>query len=223
MTRRVAVTGVGVVAPGGIGTKAFWDLLSTGRTATRAISLFDAAQFRSRIAAECDFVPSDLGLSSRETARNDRYVQFALAATIEALKASGLDLDAEDPWRLGVSLGTAVGGTMRLEDEYVVASERGTDWLVDHRYASPFLHRVFSPAPLAGEVAERVGARGVVQTVSTGCTSGLDAVGYAHQVISEGRADVVLLPHLPRRRGQRLHGDAGRHRPREGRLRVHRR
>ena len=65
MTRRVAVTGIGVVAPGGVGVKQFWDLLTSGRTATRAISLFDASGFRSRIAAECDFDPIAAGLSRR--------------------------------------------------------------------------------------------------------------------------------------------------------------
>jgi minimal PKS ketosynthase (KS/KS alpha) len=192
VNRRVCVTGVGVVAPGGIGVDAFWDLLAAGRTATRAISLFDPDGFRSRIAAECDFSPEAAGLTQVQVARNDRYVQFALVATGEAVRMAGLDLAAADPWRVGVSMGTAVGGTTLLESDYVVASDRGQRWLVDHRHASPFLPRVFSPAPLAAEVAEAVGAQGAVQTVSTGCTSGLDAVGYACRAIQDDRADVVI-------------------------------
>ncbi|MFJ2769001.1 beta-ketoacyl-[acyl-carrier-protein] synthase family protein [Streptomyces sp. NPDC087300] len=192
MTRQVAVTGVGVVAPGAIGSDAFVELLGAGRTATRAITLFDATGFRSRMAAECDFDPAEHGLTAHETARMDRYVQFAAVAAREALAAAGLDPAAEDPWRTGVSLGSAVGGTTLLESDYIRASERGSSWEVDHERTSPALHRVFSPAPLAGEIAELSGAQGVVHTVSTGCTSGLDAVGYAFQAIAEGRADVMI-------------------------------
>ncbi|MGP3952940.1 beta-ketoacyl-[acyl-carrier-protein] synthase family protein [Streptomyces sp. 7N604] len=192
MTRRVAVTGVGVVAPGGVGIPAFWDLLAAGRTATRGITLFDPEGFRSRIAAECDFDPAAHGLDAETRQRADRYVQFAMVATDEAVRDAGLDSGAEDPWRIGVSLGTAVGGTTRLEHDYVEVSEAGKRWDVDHRPAGPHLHRAFSPSALASEVAEQIGARGPVQTVSTGCTSGLDAIGYAFQAIEEGAVDVCI-------------------------------
>ncbi|MBM4791858.1 beta-ketoacyl-[acyl-carrier-protein] synthase family protein [Streptomyces sioyaensis] len=192
MTRRVAVTGVGIVAPGGVGVPAFWDLLSAGRTATRGITLFDPAGFRSRIAAECDFDPAAHGLSSEQVARSDRYVQFAMVAAREALRDAGLDAGAEDPWRIGVSLGTAVGGTTRLEHDYVAVSGHGQRWDVDHRPAGRYLERAFSPSSLASAVAEQVGAHGPVQTVSTGCTSGLDAIGYAFHSIEEGKADVCI-------------------------------
>ncbi|GAA2146516.1 beta-ketoacyl-[acyl-carrier-protein] synthase family protein [Kitasatospora kazusensis] len=192
MTRRVAVTGIGIVAPGGVGVPAFWDLLTAGRTATRGITLFDPEGFRSRIAAECDFDPAACGLDAEQIARSDRYVQFALVAAAEAVRDSGLDLQAEDPWRIGVSLGTAVGGTTRLEHDYTEVSAAGARWDVDHRQAGPHLHRAFSPSTLASAVAEQTGARGPVQTVSTGCTSGLDAVGYAFQAIEDGRADICV-------------------------------
>ncbi|MFF9085058.1 beta-ketoacyl-[acyl-carrier-protein] synthase family protein [Streptomyces sp. NPDC014991] len=192
MTRRVAVTGIGIVAPGGIGVPAFWDLLANGRTATRGITFFDPSGLRSRIAAECDFDPAAHGLDEEETARADRYIQFALVAGAEAVRDSGLDLAREDPWRVGVSLGTAVGGTTRLEHDYVLVSDRGEHWDVDHRQAEPYLHRAFSPSTVASAVAERFGAQGPVQTVSTGCTSGLDAVGYAFHTVEEGRADICI-------------------------------
>ncbi|MFG2926197.1 beta-ketoacyl-[acyl-carrier-protein] synthase family protein [Streptomyces sp. NPDC048305] len=192
MTRRVAVTGVGVVAPGGIGAPAFWDLLSNGRTATRGITLFDPAEFRSRIAAECDFDPVAHGLDADLIARSDRYIQFALVAAREALGDAGLDLGEEDPWRIGVSLGTAVGGTTRLEHDYVAVSGSGSRWDVDHRPAGAHLERAFAPSTLASAVAEEVGAHGPVQTVSTGCTSGLDAIGYAFHAVEDGRADICV-------------------------------
>lgn len=192
MTRRVAVTGVGIVAPGGVGVTAFWDLLAAGRTATRGITLFDPEGFRSRIAAECDFDPAAHGLSEEQVARSDRYIQFAMVAADEALRSAGLDTEAEDPWRIGVSLGTAVGGTTRLEHDYVAVSNHGERWDVDHRPAGRYLERAFSPSSLASAVAERIGAHGPVQTVSTGCTSGLDAIGYAFHSIEEGRVDVCI-------------------------------
>ncbi|KUN49442.1 beta-ketoacyl-[acyl-carrier-protein] synthase family protein [Streptomyces olivochromogenes] len=192
MTRRVAVTGIGVVAPGGTGATAFWDLLSNGRTATRGISLFDPAGLRSRIAAECDFDPLAHGLDPELSRHADRYIQFAVVAAGEAVRDSGLDTGKEDPWRVAVSLGSAVGGTTRLEHDYVQVSERGRRWDVDHRAADPQLHLAFSPSTLASVVAEEFGAQGPVQTVSTGCTSGLDAVGYAFHTIEEGRADVCI-------------------------------
>ncbi|MFE0379465.1 beta-ketoacyl-[acyl-carrier-protein] synthase family protein [Streptomyces inhibens] len=192
MTRRVAVTGVGIVAPGGVGVPAFWDLLSAGRTATRGITLFNPEGFRSRIAAECDFDPAAHGLSEEQVARSDRYIQFAMVAADEALRDAGLDTEEENPWRIGVSLGTAVGGTTRLEHDYVAVSNHGLRWDVDHRPAGRYLERAFSPSSLASAVAEQIGAHGPVQTVSTGCTSGLDAIGYAFHSIEEGRVDVCI-------------------------------
>lgn len=192
MNRQVAVTGVGIVAPGGVGATAFWDLLANGRTATRGITLFNPEGFRSRIAAEIDFDPVAHGLDQDEVARSDRYIQFALVAAREAVRDSGLDPEREDPWRIGVSLGAAVGGTTRLEHDYVAVSGSGARWDVDHRPAGPHLHRAFAPSSLASAVAEQVGAHGPVQTVSTGCTSGLDAIGYAFHSIEEGRVDICI-------------------------------
>ncbi|MBW5484396.1 beta-ketoacyl-[acyl-carrier-protein] synthase family protein [Streptomyces bambusae] len=192
MKRRVVVTGIGVVAPGGIGAPAFWDLLANGRTATRGITLFDPTGFRSRIAAEVDFDPAEHGLSADDTGRADRYIQFALVAAREAVRQAGLEVGEDASWRTGVSMGTAVGGTTRLEHDYIAVSRRGERWGVDHTRAEPHLQRAFTPATLASAVAEETGARGKVQTVSTGCTSGLDAIGYAFHSIEEGRLDVCV-------------------------------
>ncbi len=190
--RRVVVTGVGVVAPGGTGREAFWDLLTAGRTATRRISLFDPARFRSRMAAEVDFDPYAAGLSARAVRRMDRAAQFAVVSAREAVADSGLDLGAGDPTRLGVSLGSAVGCTMALEEEYAVLSDAGRHWLVDHTYSTPHLYGYMVPSTLAVEVAHDTGAEGPVTLVSNGCTSGLDAVGHGAQLVAEGSADVVL-------------------------------
>jgi minimal PKS ketosynthase (KS/KS alpha) len=214
--RRTAVTGLGVVAPGGGNCREYWTRLTEGRTATRRISHFDPTQFRSQIAAECDFDPRAAGLTAQEIHRNDRFAQFALVAAAEAVADSGLDLpngrsgsesssgsesrsgsgsgaeDGEEGTGVGVSLGSAVGATTRLEDEYVMVSNTGRDWLVDPAYASSFLFHALVPSSLAGEVARKFGAHGPAAVVSTGCTSGIDAVGRAHQLIRDGDADVVI-------------------------------
>ncbi|MBP0460088.1 beta-ketoacyl-[acyl-carrier-protein] synthase family protein [Streptomyces montanisoli] len=192
MSRRVAITGIGVVAPGGIGTKAYWSLLTEGRTATRAISLFDASPFRSRIAAEVDFDPLAQGLTERDAARLDRAAQFALVAAREAVADSGRDLEAADPFRTGVTIGSAVGATTGLDTEYAVVSDRGARWLVDHTRAVDHLYDYFVPSSFAAEVAWAVGAQGPTAVVSTGCTSGLDSLGHAVELIREGSADTMV-------------------------------
>lgn len=192
MPRRVVISGIGVVAPGGIGAKEFWSLLSDGRTATRRISFFDPARFRSRIAAEIDFDPADHGLSQQEIRRMDRGAQLAVVAVREAIADSGLEFVNVDPARVGVTVGTAVGATMGLEEEYRVVSDDGRLYLVDSEYAVPHLYGYLVPSSFAREVAWACGAEGPVAVVSAGCTSGLDSVAYACDLIREGSADIML-------------------------------
>jgi act minimal PKS ketosynthase (KS/KS alpha) len=175
-----------------VGRKAFWELLLAGRTATRTISFFDPTPFRSRMAAEVDFDPVAAGLTPREIRRMDRAAQFAVTAARECVAESGLDFEAVSPERVGVSVGSAVGGTTALEREYLVLSDRGRQWPMDLDYLSPHLFDAFVPSSLAAEVAWTVGAEGPVGVVSTGCTSGLDSIGHGAALIAEGSADVVL-------------------------------
>ncbi|MEU3412626.1 beta-ketoacyl-[acyl-carrier-protein] synthase family protein [Streptomyces sp. NPDC006658] len=190
--RRVVITGIGVLAPGGIGVKNFWSLLSEGRTATRGITFFDPSQFRSRVAAEIDFDPAEHGLNPQETRRMDRAAQLAVVATREAVADSGIELTGLDPYRIGVTVGSAVGATMGLDQEYRVVSNGGLLDLVDHTYAVPHLYNHMVPSSFAAEVAWQVGAEGPSTVVSTGCTSGLDSVGHAVELIREGSADVMI-------------------------------
>ncbi|KIA66740.1 MULTISPECIES: beta-ketoacyl-[acyl-carrier-protein] synthase family protein [Nocardia] len=190
--RRVVVTGMEVLAPGGVGRDAFWELLSAGRTATRGITFFDPAPFRSKIAAEVDFDPEAGGLSPQEVRRMDRAAQFVAVAARNAVADSGIDIEAYDPYRVGVTIGTAVGAATSLDWEYRVVSDAGRLHLVDHEYAVPHLYSCLVPSSFAAEVAELVGARGATTVISTGCTSGIDSVGYAVELIREGTADVMV-------------------------------
>ncbi|SNQ46490.1 putative polyketide beta-ketoacyl synthase 1 [Frankia canadensis] len=183
---------MGVLSPGGQGTKEFWSLLCEGRTATRTISFFDPSPFRSQVAAEIDFDPLLAGLTAREVRRMDRAAQLAVVAAREAVADSELSFDELDPSRLGVTIGTAVGATTGLEREYRVVSDDGRLHQVDHRYATPHLYDYLVPSSFAAEVAWDHGAEGPVAVVSTGCTSGLDAVGHACGLIREGSAEVMI-------------------------------
>ncbi|HET9139214.1 beta-ketoacyl-[acyl-carrier-protein] synthase family protein [Actinophytocola sp.] len=190
--RRVVITGIEVLAPGGVGMKEFWSLLSDGRTATRHISFFDATPFRSRVAAEIDFIPEEHGLTPHEIRRMDRAAQLAVVAARGAVADSGIELETLDPYRIGVTIGSAVGATMGLDQEYNVVSDGGRLHLVDHRYAVPHLYNYLVPSSFAAEVSMTTGAQGPSTVVSTGCTSGIDSVGYAVELIREGTVDVMV-------------------------------
>ncbi|MFC4562771.1 beta-ketoacyl-[acyl-carrier-protein] synthase family protein [Nocardiopsis mangrovi] len=192
MNRRVAITGLGVVAPGEPGVKPFWARITEGRPATRTPTFFDPAPFRSRVAAECDFDPVREGLSPQEIRRMDRSAQFAVVSAREAIADSGLDPGAVPPERTGVSIGTAVGGTMNLDEEYRVLSDNGRKWVVDPEYAVPHMYDYAVPSSLAAEVAWAAGAEGPATVISTGCTSGIDSVAHAFDLVAEGSADIMV-------------------------------
>jgi minimal PKS ketosynthase (KS/KS alpha) len=191
-SRRTAVTGIGIIAPGGIGRRAFWEAITAGRTATRRLTQFDATGFRSQIAAECDFDPKAAGLDEEEARRMDRSIQFAVTAAKEAMADSRLSSNGLDHDRMGVTMGSAVGATINLEQGYVQVSDSGKQWLVDANRAWPFLYEALIPSSLASELASRYNAHGPATVISTGCTSGIDAIGYGFYLVQDGEADVVI-------------------------------
>ncbi|MGX5694237.1 beta-ketoacyl-[acyl-carrier-protein] synthase family protein [Dermacoccus abyssi] len=190
MSRRVFITGIGVVAPGGPSRDEFWKLLSEGRTATRTLSLTDPTPFRSRVAAEVDFDPEAAGLSDRQANTLDRAAQFALAAAREAVADAGWR-DTCAPERAGVVIGSAVGATTKLEEVYRKMSRDGQLWDVLPE-APTALYSYFVPSSFASEVAAEVGAGGQSGVISTGCTSGIDAIGYAWELVQDGVLDCVV-------------------------------
>lgn len=190
--RRVVLTGIGVRAPGGRATAGFWDLLTTDRTATRTITAFDPAPFRSRVAAEVDFDAHAEDFTADQAGRWDRVTSFAVACARDAIRDSGLDLARPDPADVAVSIGSAVGSTIGLDRDYQRVSSLGSTWLVDHALASPRLRDYQVPSAIAREVAWETGAEGPVALISTGCTSGLDAVGHGAELIRDERAEIVI-------------------------------
>jgi act minimal PKS ketosynthase (KS/KS alpha) len=183
---------MGVRAPGGLGRDSFWKLLSEGRTATRRISFFDPSPYRSQVAAEVDFDAAAEGLSPREIRRMDRATQFAVVCAREAVADSGIDPEAVAPHRVGVSLGSAVAAATSLEQEYLVLSDSGRQWVMSPEHLSPHMFDYMIPSIMPAEIAWAVGAEGPVAMVSNGCTSGLDSVGHAVSLIREGSADIMV-------------------------------
>lgn len=183
---------MGVAAPGGMNTADFWDVMVSGTTQTKHITAFDPTPFRSRIAAQCDFSPLEYGLSPQEARRMDRATQMAVITMREAVADAGIEFSSADLATTGVSFGNAVGCTTSLEREYVVTSDSGRLWEVDHRYAVPELYSHFVPSSIAAEISSAYGISGPSSIISTGCTSGIDSVGNAFELIADGYADVML-------------------------------
>lgn len=191
--KTVVITGIGVVAPGGVGREAFWETLSAGKSTADIAQIANLEQFRSQVvAAISDWDPYRFGLTEEEVARTSRHIQFGLVAVAEALLESGLNLACFDTTRVGVAAGTAIGSTYRLEQEYAVVSKQATEFTVDPSLASPFLYHAMTPTTLSAEIAARYGVQGPVVTVSTGCTAGMDAIAHAFEWIRDGDADVVI-------------------------------
>lgn len=192
--RRVVVTGIGVVAPGGVGRESFWNTLIAGKSACNlATNIEHLELFRSHMVGEVtDWNPAVNGLSEEQIANFDRHIQFALVASAEAWANSGLDLSRLDSTRMGVSAGTAIGSTTRLEQEYLVVSSQATEFNVNPALASEYLYHAVSPATLSSTIASNFGVHGPVVTVSSGCTAGIDAIAHAFEWIRDGEAEIVL-------------------------------
>lgn len=186
MSRRVFVTGMGVVSSLGLGRKPFWDALLAGRSGARKVSLFDTSELGRDLACEVhDFRPRD-HLTSAEAKRVGRCSAFAVAATRMAVADAQLDLSKLDGERVSVVLGTTMG-------EVDVISELESAWL---HHGEEAVERKklarYGTTLLPVHVARAVGARGLVQTLPAACAAGNYAIGFALDQIRAGRADVVI-------------------------------
>jgi 3-oxoacyl-[acyl-carrier-protein] synthase II len=184
--RRVAVTGLGVVSPVGIGHEAFWTGLTSGRSGVGPVARFDATGFTTRIAAEVrDFDPVSY-MDRKEARRNDRFVQFAYAATRMAMEHARFAVTPANAARTGVLIGSGIGGALTWEEQHRVLLERGPGRV------SPFFVPMMIVNMATGVTAILTGAKGPGSCVVTACATGGNAIGDAARIIQRGEADVML-------------------------------
>jgi len=184
--RRVVVTGVGLISPVGIGAEASWQALVAGKSGIGPITLFDASTFPTRIAGEVKgFEPGDF-MDKKEARRNDRFIQFAMAAAEMAMKDSGLDMSKEDPEQVGCIVGAGIGGLGTIEETFRVYLEKGV------RKISPFFipSLIINLAP--GQISLRYGMKGPNFSPVSACATGNHSIGDALLYIERGLADVMV-------------------------------
>lgn len=184
--RRVVVTGVGLVSPLGIGTQATWDGLMTGKSGVGPLTRFDATDYNTRIAGEVkDFDPS-LYIPKKEIKKSDTFIHYCMAASQFAMEDSGLEVNDDNRERVGVIVGSGIGGLPIIEATHKTLLNRGPSRV------TPF----FIPAQIvnlaAGQVSIRYGAQGPNSAPATACTTGLHAVGDAFRQIQLGYADAMI-------------------------------
>lgn len=184
--RRVVVTGVGAVTPVGNTAASMWESLVNGRSGIGPVTQFDASQHSSRIAGEIkDFDPTQW-LSEKEVTRNDPFVRFAIGAASMAVEDSGLEITDQNSARVGVLIGSGIGGTRTWEEQNAVLNERGPSRV------SPFFVPMLIADMASGQVSILTGARGPNSTVVTACATGSHAIGDAVEIIRRGAADAMI-------------------------------
>ena len=186
MRRRVVITGLGTVNPLGLSVPEYWRGLLAGKSGIAPIAHFDTANFKVTFGGEVKgFNPSPI-LDGRDIRRTDRFTQFALVATAEAVKESGLDFSKENPFRCGCILGSGIGGIAEFEDGAKTLLERGPGRL------GPLLIPKMIANAASGNISIRYGLRGPNTTVSTACSSAAHAIGDSLMAIRHGQADVMV-------------------------------
>jgi 3-oxoacyl-[acyl-carrier-protein] synthase II len=186
MDRRVVVTGLGVVSPVGIGVDTFWNSLMEGRSGVRRITTFDPSALDTQIAAEVpDFDPTDF-MDRKEARRNDRFVQFGYAASRLALDDAQLAITPQNATRVGVLIGSGIGGAITWEEQYTILQTRGPSRV------SPFFIPMIILNMASGVTSILTGAKGPNTCVSTACATGGNAIGDAMRLIQRGDADAMI-------------------------------
>lgn len=186
MSRRVVVTGIGMITALGHNACDNWEAMAAGRSGIAPITLFDAAGYESRVAGEVkDFDPANY-MDRKEARRADRVTQLAFVAADEALKQSGYDPAASNGEDFAVIIGTAIGGIATLIAEYDTLREKGPSRV------SPFLMPMMLSDMTSGQLSIKVGARGVNYCLVSACASGADSIGEAANIIRRGEAEVAL-------------------------------
>jgi 3-oxoacyl-[acyl-carrier-protein] synthase II len=184
--RRVAVTGIGPVTPVGIGVETFWDALIKGRSGVGPITRFDTDDFPAKIAAQIDGFEIEAFLEPKRSRRLARFSQFAYAAAVLAMEHAGLKPADLEPARVGIVIGTGIGGIALYEEEHEAMLQRGP------RFVSPELIAKMIPNAAAGALAMELGFTGPNECTVTACASSGHAMARAMDLIRSGAADVVL-------------------------------
>ena len=184
--RRVVVTGIGLLCPTGIGTENAWKNILAGRSGIGPVTLFDAATLPCRIAGELPgFDPLDF-VEKKDVKKTSRFIQFAVAAADFAIQDAGLDTGAKFGDRVGVSVGSGVGGFEAIEREHAKLTSQGAGRI------SPFFITAAIVNLAAGQISIRWGAAGPNLAHATACTTGAHAIGEAYRIIQYGDADVMI-------------------------------
>ena len=186
MTDRVVVTGIGLVTPIGLDRKSTWDSLIEGKSGIDYISLFDAEGYESRIAGEVNEFDATAALGRKEAKRLDRFAQFACVAALEALEHANLNMEKEDADRVGVLIGSGVGGIITITDQHKILLQKGP------KRVTPFLIPMMLGDMASGQVSMMIGAKGPNFSTVSACATGADSIGEALEMIRRGRADVVI-------------------------------
>ncbi|HEY8169709.1 MAG TPA: beta-ketoacyl-ACP synthase II [Candidatus Limnocylindria bacterium] len=187
--RRVVVTGMGALTPIGNDVPAFWDSLVNGRSGITRITLFDPARTASKVAGEIKGFDADLLMPKKETRRNDRYVHFAWAAVVEAMRDAGLEnpiVDEAQAWRTGTIIGSGIGGINTMIRDVIEAHELGVERV------GPFLVTAMIPDMAAGYVAIYANTRGPNYATVSACSSANHAIGDSLNIIRRGDADIMI-------------------------------
>jgi 3-oxoacyl-[acyl-carrier-protein] synthase II len=183
--RRVAITGIGAVTPIGISREGLWDGLHAHRSAVRAVTRFDASLYRSQIAAEIDFHPTDF-IEERRARRLDRFGHFTISTARLAIEDSGLNFAAEDRERIGAMMGTALGGVGYAEEQFMVFKNEGI-----RNVSATLATNVFGGAASCN-IAIEFGVQGPNSTNAMSCASGTMAIGEGFRQVRDGYADVMV-------------------------------
>lgn len=186
MTKRVVVTGIGVISPVGIGKETFWNSLKEGKSGIDLITRFDTEGYPAKIAGEVkDFDVTEY-IDKKEAKRMDRFTQYAVAASKLAIEDSKLDLDNINNDKFGVILGSGVGGLETFEEQHTKLLNKGP------KRISPFFIPMMIGNMAAGQVSILFGAKGANETIVTACASATNAVGDSFKIIQRGDADIII-------------------------------
>lgn len=184
--RRVVITGVGALAPNGNNAREMWDALCNGRSGIGPITSFDASAFPTRFGGEVKGFDPAKYVSPKEARRMDRFVQFAVAAAKMAMEDSGLDMQAQDPQRIGVIVGSGIGGIKTIEDQHTLMVTKGPQRI------SPFFIPMLIVNMAPGMIAIQLKLKGPNCCIVSACASAAHSIGDAALMISAGNADLMI-------------------------------